>query len=74
VLRALPRNFPAAIVIVQHVEPLVSSLRLLVQRSLGFLGEAAVDAAFTGNPQDVRSWPTLDPLVSHALVLAKRAD
>ncbi len=33
-----------------------------------------VNAAFAGDPQDVRSWPALDPLAPHALVLAKRAD
>jgi tetratricopeptide (TPR) repeat protein len=33
-----------------------------------------VDAAFTGNPADVRTWPALDPLAPHALALASRAD
>ena len=30
-----------------------------------------VDAAFDGNPQDVRSWPVLDPLAPHALAVAQ---
>ena len=33
-----------------------------------------VNAAFVGNPQDVRTWPILDPLAPHALALASRAD
>jgi tetratricopeptide (TPR) repeat protein len=33
-----------------------------------------VDAAFVGDPQDVRSWPVLDPLAAHALAIAKQAD
>jgi tetratricopeptide (TPR) repeat protein len=33
-----------------------------------------VDAAFVGNPQDVRSWPVLDPLASHARAIAQYAD
>jgi Tetratricopeptide repeat/NB-ARC domain len=33
-----------------------------------------VDAAFEGDPQDVRSWPALDPLAPHALAVARRAD
>jgi tetratricopeptide (TPR) repeat protein len=33
-----------------------------------------VAATFVGDPQDVRSWPTLDPLASHALTIARRAD
>ena len=33
-----------------------------------------VNAAFAGDPQDVRSWPTLDPLAPHALAVARRAD
>jgi tetratricopeptide (TPR) repeat protein len=33
-----------------------------------------VNAAFTGNPMDVRTWPALDPLAPHALALAARAD
>jgi tetratricopeptide (TPR) repeat protein len=33
-----------------------------------------VDAAFAGDPQDVRSWPVLDPLAPHALAVAKQAD
>jgi tetratricopeptide (TPR) repeat protein len=32
-----------------------------------------VDAAFTGDPSDVRSWPALEPLASHALAVAERA-
>ena len=30
-----------------------------------------VDAAFVGDPQDVRSWPVLDPLAPHALAVAQ---
>jgi tetratricopeptide (TPR) repeat protein len=33
-----------------------------------------VDAAFLGDPWDVRSWPVLDPLAPHALAVARRAD
>jgi tetratricopeptide (TPR) repeat protein len=33
-----------------------------------------VDAAFDDDPQDVRSWPVLDPLVPHALAVARRTD
>ncbi len=33
-----------------------------------------VDAAFTGDPDDVRSWPVLDPLAPHALTVAECAD
>jgi tetratricopeptide (TPR) repeat protein len=33
-----------------------------------------VDAAFDGEPQDVRSWPVLDPLVPHALAVARQTD
>ena len=33
-----------------------------------------VDAAFEGNPQDVRSWPVLDPLAEHAVAVAEYAE
>ncbi|HEY1934457.1 MAG TPA: tetratricopeptide repeat protein, partial [Acetobacteraceae bacterium] len=33
-----------------------------------------VSAAFVGDPQDVRNWPLLDPLVPHAEAVAGRAD
>lgn len=33
-----------------------------------------VNDAFVGNPQDVRSWPILDPLAPHALAVATWAD
>jgi tetratricopeptide (TPR) repeat protein len=33
-----------------------------------------INAAFTGNPQDVRTWPVLDPLTPHALALARHGD
>jgi len=33
-----------------------------------------VNAAFVGDPEDGRSWATLDPLAPHALALARRAD
>jgi hypothetical protein len=35
---------------------------------------AWVDAAFVGDPQDVRDWPLLDPLAPHALAVARYAD
>ncbi len=35
---------------------------------------AWVNAAFTGNPQDVRNWPRLDPLTPHARVIVEHAD
>ena len=33
-----------------------------------------VDAAFAWDPQDIHSWPMLDPLAPHALAIARRAD
>ena len=33
-----------------------------------------IDNALVGDPQDVRSWPVLDPLAPHALAVARRAD
>ena len=33
-----------------------------------------VNAAFVGDPDDVRNWPILDPLAPHALAVARRAD
>ncbi len=33
-----------------------------------------IDAAFVGDPQDVQSWPVLDPLAAHALAVASLAD
>jgi tetratricopeptide (TPR) repeat protein len=33
-----------------------------------------VNAAFVGAPDDVRTWPVLDPLAPHALAVARRAD
>jgi tetratricopeptide (TPR) repeat protein len=33
-----------------------------------------VNAAFIGDPGDVRNWPTLDPLTPHALAVARAAD
>ena len=33
-----------------------------------------VNAAFVGDPDDVRSWPVLDPLAPHALAVARHAD
>jgi hypothetical protein len=33
-----------------------------------------VDAAFKGDPQDVRTWPTLDPLAPHARAMVTFAD
>ena len=33
-----------------------------------------VNAAFVGDPADVRNWPVLDPLAPHALAIAWRAD
>ncbi len=40
------------------------------------LGEALrwVDAAFVGDPNDVRTWPTLDPLAPHARAVVRYAD
>jgi tetratricopeptide (TPR) repeat protein len=35
---------------------------------------AWVDEAFVGDPQDVRSWMTLDPLIPHAASVADHAD
>jgi tetratricopeptide (TPR) repeat protein len=33
-----------------------------------------VNGAFAGDPEDVRSWPILDPLTPHALAVARAAD
>jgi tetratricopeptide (TPR) repeat protein len=33
-----------------------------------------ISAAFTGDPQDVRNWPTLDPLVPHVRTVTAHAD
>ena len=33
-----------------------------------------VNAAFVGDPSDVRSWPVIDPLAPHALAVARHAD
>jgi tetratricopeptide (TPR) repeat protein len=33
-----------------------------------------VDAAFAGDPEDVRNWPVLLPLATHALTLTRHAD
>ncbi len=33
-----------------------------------------INAAFTGNPSDVRNWPTLDPLVPHVRTVTAHAD
>ena len=33
-----------------------------------------VNAAFVGDADDVRKWPTLDPLAPHAFAVARRAD
>jgi hypothetical protein len=33
-----------------------------------------LNAAFVGNPQDVRHWPVLEPLEPHALAVASNAD
>jgi tetratricopeptide (TPR) repeat protein len=42
----------------------------------GILGEALrwVNAAFTGDPNDVRTWSTLDPLAPHARAVVLYAD
>ena len=46
------------------------------ERRAGALREALkwVNAAFVGEPYDVRSWPVLNPLAPHALAVAGRAD
>jgi hypothetical protein len=33
-----------------------------------------VDAAFKGDHQDLRTWPTLDPLTPHTSAAVERAD
>jgi hypothetical protein len=43
--------------------------RHVLEEALGW-----INAAFVGDPQDVRSWPKLDPLAPHALALARSAD
>jgi tetratricopeptide (TPR) repeat protein len=49
---------------------------MTAERSGAALREALgwLNAAFVGAPDDVRSWPVLDPLAPHALVVARRAD
>ena len=46
------------------------------ERSAQALREALewVNAAFVGDPSDVRNWPILDPLAPHALAVARAAD
>jgi tetratricopeptide (TPR) repeat protein len=41
----------------------------VLEEALGWL-----NTAFVGDPEDVRSWPVLDPLAPHALAVAGRAD
>jgi tetratricopeptide (TPR) repeat protein len=43
------------------------------ERRAQALGEALVwvSSAFVGDPQDVRSWPVLDPVAPHALAVAR---
>ncbi len=43
--------------------------RATLERSLDW-----IDAAFVEEPQDVRSWPTLNPLVPHATAIVQHAD
>ncbi len=33
-----------------------------------------VNAAFVGEPDDVRTWPVIDPLAPHALAVARHTD
>ena len=42
--------------------------RMALEQALGW-----VNAAFTGDPQDVRTWPRLDPLAEHAEAVALAA-
>src|SRR5271166_4290232 len=51
----------------RSLDPAASHQR--VTEALGW-----VNAAFVGSPQDVRSWPRLDPLAPHAQNAAYRAD
>ena len=41
---------------------------IVLEQALGW-----VDAAFTGDPEDVRTWPRLDPLAEHAEAVALAA-
>jgi tetratricopeptide (TPR) repeat protein len=41
----------------------------VMEQALGW-----INAAFVGDPEDVRTWPVLDPLAPHALAVAGRAD
>jgi hypothetical protein len=41
----------------------------VLEQALGW-----VNAPFVGDPEDVRSWPVLDPLAPHALAVSGRAD
>jgi Leucine-rich repeat (LRR) protein len=70
--------------VTRHVENSFFSVHRLVQTttrlSLGqqcreSLEEAVcwMDAAFTGDPTDVKNWPRLDPLWPHALAIAEHA-
>ncbi len=65
--------------------PTITVHRLLQDVTRRRLGEAArqstlvealgwVNAAFVGNPNDVRTWPTLDPLAPHASAVVAYAD
>jgi tetratricopeptide (TPR) repeat protein len=43
--------------------------RVVLEQALG-----RVNAAFAGDPGDVRNWPLLDPLAPHALAVVGRSD
>jgi tetratricopeptide (TPR) repeat protein len=50
--------------------------RMSEERREAALREALgwVNAAFDGDPEDVRTWPLLDPIASHALAVAEHGD
>jgi hypothetical protein len=68
---------PAAPVFSVHrLVQAVTRQSLAEQTASRVLAEALgwIDEAFEGNPQDVRSWPRLDPLLPHAVTVAQTAD
>ncbi|HEX7181388.1 MAG TPA: tetratricopeptide repeat protein, partial [Thermoanaerobaculia bacterium] len=54
----------------------VTRRRVMNDPANGSLAEALhwVDAAFVGDPQDVRTWPTLDPLAPHVRAVVSFPD
>jgi tetratricopeptide (TPR) repeat protein len=54
----------------------VTRIGMAEEERRSFLGRALawVNAAFVGDPQNVRSWPVLNPLLPHAISVVERVD